>query len=158
MEFAQRLIAFEQAAFWVANRILRNRDDARDVVQDAYCRALAYRETFDSGKPIRPWFLQIVRNAALDRLRVIRREKSETVEPAGVSRCPSDYAIAQEQRNTVHLALHGLPERYRRALHLRYVEGYRYREISKALRVPIGTAQTLVHRGRAALRKQLSAP
>lgn len=157
MEFAQRLIALEQAAFWVANRVVRNRDDARDVVQDAYCRALAHRDSFEPDRPVRPWFLQIVRNAALDRLRAIRREKSEIVEPAGASGCPSDHAIAQERRITVHLAMRALPERYRHALALRYFEGYRYHEISAALRIPVGTAQTFVHRGRAALREQLTA-
>lgn len=156
MEFAQKLAAFEQAAFWVANRIMRNPDDARDAVQDAYCRALARCETFKPDAPIRPWFLQIVRNAALDRLRIMRREKREIIASVEASRCPSDYAIAHERRITLNLALRELPERYRDALHLRYFEGYRYNEISKALRIPIGTAQTFVHRGHAALRKKLA--
>ena len=75
---------------------------------------------------------------------------------AGIAPSPESASIGTEIAHELDLALARLPERQRNAVLLRHQQGMSYREISVALRVPEGTAKTLVHRGAQALRKRLS--
>lgn len=155
MDFENRLLAMDRQAFMLAYRIVRDREDARDALQDAYCRALMHRASFDNARSIAPWFMTIVKRVALSRIRSQACESLESVRES-LEDVTSAAAVARQERDAVRNALRSVPSRYRRALHLRYFEGYRYREIAEALCIPLGTAQTFVHRGQGALRANLS--
>jgi RNA polymerase sigma-70 factor (ECF subfamily) len=153
------------------HKMLGNRQAAEDVFHDVWIKVMQalpkYQPTAGS---FRPWLFRVAANAAVDRLRKDKRragpeldapvgdESSERVvdRVAGHAPSPESEGIGSEIARDIELALVRLPERQRNAVLLRHQQGMSYREISSTLRVPEGTAKTLVHRGAQALREQLS--
>ena len=147
--FRDDLLFHWDDAFGVACRIVHDRDRARDVMQEAVCRALRYEHGFDSGRPVRPWFLTIVRNAAIDEIR--RPQHTHDLPDIPHSDATLDRMIDREDCADVLREIALLRPVYRRALELR-CRGLAYRDIALRLGIPIGTAQTFVHRAKLALR------
>ena len=126
-----------------------------------------YRPSYGS---FRPWLFRIAANAAVDRMRKEgRRAGPELDAPAGDGSSerfvdqiaddaptPESQGIGSAIGRDLDLALARLPERQRNAVLLRHQQGMNYKEISVTLRVPEGTAKTLVHRGSHALRERLT--
>jgi RNA polymerase sigma-70 factor (ECF subfamily) len=141
-------------AYAVAMRILANRESARDAAQEASCLALRHAGRFDRRRSVRPWFLTIARNVALGEVRRRARfaDATEVPDPGHI-----DAGIEHvETRETCDAVLRELPKlrpAYRSALKLK-CRGYGYREIALALNIPIGTAQTHVHRAQRELRSR----
>jgi RNA polymerase sigma-70 factor, ECF subfamily len=139
-----------------ARRILGNRDDAEEAVQEAFVRAWRKRAACRTPASPLPWLVQITRNEAM-RLaaRRSRRQASEIPEaepdamPAASSETPLDHAltsVATEQ------ALSALCEEERKLLRLRYEEDLTQGQVAAALGVPEGTVKVRLHRVRARLR------
>lgn len=152
-------------AFW----IVRNRDDAEDVVQDAYLRAFRAFGGF-KGDAMRPWLLAIVRHCAYRMLR--NRKRSSTIIPFAIAFGPGNgdsaleiashepsaeaLLVAEGEHERLRNALAELPDAYREAVVLRDLDGLTYAEIAKVAGVPAGTIMSRLSRGRAELRKILS--
>jgi len=140
------------AAFSVALRILVNRECARDAAQEATYLALRYEHRFDPARAVRPWLATIARNVALSE---VRRRERYGVFVEMPERSELDTGLERfEARETCVAALREFPKlrpAYRRALTMK-CRGYQYREIALALRIPVGTAQTHVHRAQRELR------
>ena len=149
LHFRDDLLLHWNDAFGVAFRIVHDRDRARDVTQEAVCRALRYENGFDGGRPLRPWFLTIVRNAALDEIR--RPQHTNDVPEVAHSDATLDRLIEREECAEVLREMAMLRPAYRDALELK-CRGLAYREIAQRLGIPVGTAQTFVHRAKLALR------
>jgi RNA polymerase sigma-70 factor (ECF subfamily) len=139
-----------------ARRILGNREDAEEAVQEAFVRAWRKRANCRTpGAPL-PWLIQITRNEAM-RL-AVRRSKRQASEvpdaepealPARGAESPIDRtltSVATEQ------ALSVLCEDERRLLQLRYEEDLTQGQVAAALGVPEGTVKVRLHRVRARLR------
>jgi len=144
---------------------------AEDVFHDVWIKVMhalpSYRPTQGS---FRPWLFRVAANAAVDRLRKEKRRAGPNLDApagdgsservvdqiAGIAPSPESASIGIEIARDLDLALARLPERQRNAVLLRHQQGMSYREISVTLRVPEGTAKTLVHRGAQALRERLS--
>jgi RNA polymerase sigma-70 factor, ECF subfamily len=154
--FQNEVVDNWDAAFAVALRILVNRECARDAAQEATCLALRYEHRFDSDRAVRPWLLTIARNVALSEAR--RRTHFNTVADVP-EHGETDAGLERfEARETCVAALREFPKlrpAYRRALTMK-CRGYQYREIALALSIPVGTAQTHVHRAQRELRKACS--
>lgn len=150
LRIGEAILEHWNAALGLAHGILRDRDKADDVLQEAACRALAYAHTFDWSRPIAPWFFRIVRNAALTS---VRREKPtcELTEVPG-RHCVEDNILQAEERGALQSAFERLPRRYRQVLHLRYNRDYEYKRISRTLDIPLGTTKILLHRARREIR------
>lgn len=137
-------------AYRLAYRILRHREAASDAVQEAISRGLLHAGSFDQSRPVRPWFLRIVRNVALNEA---KRSKCEAPVPELSDHAsPADAVLRAEQRIMVRETIATLPQSYRRVVILRYYENYPYRSIADALSIPLGTTKTLLHRAHRALR------
>jgi RNA polymerase sigma-70 factor (ECF subfamily) len=140
-----------------ARRILRNRDDAEEAVQEAFVRAWRKRNACRTpGAPL-PWLLQITRNESM-RLaaRRSRRQASEIPE-AEPEAAPSGPAVDAQLDQTLtsvatEQALSTLGEDERRLLRLRYEEDLTQGQVAAALGVPEGTVKVRLHRVRARLR------
>ena len=154
---------YEREAAWllgVALRIVRNRDSARDVLQDAFVqiwqRAATYQRTLGSA---RGWIYTVVRHRALDE---VRRAGRET--PAGdalealVDAAADRHAIASAQASAASLeaCLQTLDERRRDCIIYAFIEGYTHEEIAATLASPVGTVKSWIRRGLLALRECLS--
>lgn len=143
--------------YGLALRILGDRQDAEEVVQDTFVSLWRRAGTYDSrqGRPY-SWLLKITRNRAIDELRRkgSARRSRQVVQAQPETMRGSDSveeaAGASELRTIVGGALEGLPPDQREVLEMAYMEGLSQREISEHTGIPLGTVKT---RTRLALKK-----
>lgn len=169
LSFERLVLPHKDAAYNVAYWIVRNRDDAEDVVQDAFLRAYKAFAGFREGEPVRPWLLTITRNVSYRLLEKRRRAATEvpleipsgdgevihdvellSSEPDGEAR-----SIAKAEAREIRIALASLPLAYRDVVVLREMEELSYNQIAEILDVPVGTVMSRLSRGRAMLRRAL---
>jgi RNA polymerase sigma-70 factor (ECF subfamily) len=141
----------------VARAVLRDPDEADDAAQDAFVRAFENLHRFDRRRPFGPWLMQIVANAARDRLRrqAVRRAAPLDEELPASDPQPSEEVERAALGERLREALNQLPERRRLAVVLFDVEGYSSGEIAGILRIPEGTVRSEVFHARRALRTLL---
>ena len=152
------------AAYTLARYLTRNDQDAQDVVQDAYLRALEYFGGFrgaESGDA-RAWVLAIVRNTAhtwhrRHRADALATEFDEELHSEAVA---GDHPAAALERDTaresVRQALERLGPEFREVIVLREIEGLSYKEISDVTGAPVGTVMSRLARARRRLREALA--
>ena len=152
---------FASTLLGVVMTILRNREEAEDVVQDIFLIVWKRAGSYDPalGAPV-SWLMAVARNQAYDRYRSLRR-KSEARKTKGeelrvrleaqVSRSWGGAAAADELRE-IQGALDQLSQDQREAIELIYVEGLTQQEVSEKLEEPLGTIKARVRRGLARLR------
>jgi RNA polymerase sigma-70 factor (ECF subfamily) len=154
----------------VARRMLRNEEDARDAVQEAFVNAFRGLDRFDGRALLSTWLHHIVANACLMRLRTRRRKPEASIEdwlprfhddghrvepgPAWRS-LGADPSEERELCIRVRAAIDELPDLYRTALVLRDIEGMGSAEAAAALGISAEALKMRVHRARQALRALL---
>ena len=154
----------------VARRLLRNEEDARDAVQQAFLSAFRALPNFTGQSRLTTWLHRIITNTALMKLRARRRHREESIEDLLPDFLADDHhreqfddwalpadsrLIKQETRERVRAAIDTLPESYRTVLLLRDIEELSTDETAAALGVTIGTVKIRLHRARLALMKLL---
>jgi RNA polymerase sigma-70 factor, ECF subfamily len=156
------------AAYGLACWLLRDSNEAEDVVQDAYLKAFAAFAQYQGGSSA-AWLLTIVRNSAITMLRrrkaranvIVLRDLMNPDDPEieaalGDERSgPERQLIAKGEQGAVRRALGGLSEIFREVIVLRELEGLSYKEIASITELPIGTVMSRLARGRIALREAL---
>lgn len=155
----------------VARRLLRDEEDARDALQEAFVSAFKGLPGFGGGSRLGTWLHSILVNAALMRLRRRRRKPEQALDDLLPSflddghhaRPPApwrqDAHVLVEQRETrefVHAAIDRLPESYRTVLLLRDVEELDTETTARALGITANLVKVRLHRARQALRTLLS--
>jgi RNA polymerase sigma-70 factor (ECF subfamily) len=160
-EFERQVLPHLDAAYNLARFLMRNDQDAEDVVQEAALRAFRFFESF-RGENSRAWFLRIVRNTAFTALKRNRMDE-ETVafdEELHGGQIPAlDGGIELDRaqdRQTVRAAIEQLPPEFREAVTLREFEEMSYKEIADVAGVPIGTIMSRLARARRQLQKLLT--
>ena len=137
----------------VAYAMLSDRDEAEEVVQEAFTIVWQRVDLYDSeAGGLMAWLLRITRNRALDRLRHRRRQlrKVERVQSLGGGGDPWTNPVEPNEaafpgwqvHETVHSALRALPEEQRSVVRLAYFEGLTQSEIAEQLGIPLGTVKT----------------
>jgi RNA polymerase sigma-70 factor, ECF subfamily len=154
----------------VARRLLRNEEDARDAVQDAFLSAFRSIDGFEGQARISTWLHRIVVNAALMKIRSRQRKPEDTiedllprflddghpVEPAVLWRSTCQEAVERgETRALVRRCIDQLPETYRNVLMLRDIEEMDTQEAARLLGVTENAVKIRLHRARQALRALL---
>ncbi|HSZ83259.1 MAG TPA: sigma-70 family RNA polymerase sigma factor [Polyangia bacterium] len=150
----------------VAMRIVRDRDDAEDVVQEALlkvCRSLTH---FERRSAFSTWLHRIVVNAALDRLRrhQARRdrvaddddERAQDVVDGVDEQTPERVVSRRETGAAVRGALARLSTAHREVLELRELEGESYRDLARLVQCPVGTVMSRLHHARHRLAAELA--
>ncbi len=148
--------------FGVLMRILNNREEAEDVLQEVFLQVWRRASDFDEnrGKPF-TWLVTLARSRGIDRLRSLASR--ERVATAGANEASDEVsdaatdAIRAEQRGVVNDALSQLPDEQKRPLMLAYFEGLTQTEIAYKLGAPLGTVKTRMRSGMMKLRELLSA-
>ena len=159
--FEECVLRHIDAAFNLARWLLRSREDAEDVAQEAMLRAYRFFGGYRAGDA-RAWLLQIVRNCCYSWLQKNRTGEEltdtmeETIPDEGDS--PETLAIASFDRGRLASALESLPAHFREILVLRELEGCSYKEIASITSRPIGTIMSSLARGRQQLKKALTQP
>ncbi|MCX5673148.1 MAG: sigma-70 family RNA polymerase sigma factor [Planctomycetota bacterium] len=151
-------------AYGIAYRLVGSREDALDVVQEAFIHVMRGVQTFRGQSSFRTWLYRIVTHAALDYRRWRSLRTSETldaeamVEPtaSGPSqRTPQEEAAARDLRQAIDKALMNISEKNRAALVLFAIEGMSYKEIADVLSISVGTVMSRIFNARQRLRELL---
>jgi RNA polymerase sigma factor (sigma-70 family) len=154
-------------AYTFAKWLCRNGTDAEDIIQEAAIRALKALETTHVERP-KPWFLMIVRNAAMTWMARNRPKNLafagdiddlDTIDPhlGEAAPDPEQTLIAFEDGERLRRAIAELPAPLLETLVMREVNGLSYREIAETTGSPIGTVMSRLARGRASLARTLRA-
>ena len=128
--------------------MLRNRQDAEDVVQQAALRGWERFATYQVGRPFTGWWFAILRNCCIDLLRRRRTEPVDLRESGDRAEIPSSDTMAWE---SLRVAMDQLSNEHRDILRLRYFADLSYRELAEALSIPEGTVMSRLHMARRAL-------
>jgi RNA polymerase sigma-70 factor, ECF subfamily len=146
-------------------RIVRDRADAADVLQEVFWEAWQGAGTFDPGRGTpEAWMITRARTRAIDRIRAVRRRSETFVPPVdeGLAMAPveagGDAAERAEDRGTIRTALQQLPEPQREVIELAYYAGLTQTEIADRLRQPLGTIKTRIRLGLERLRDVVRRP
>ena len=159
--FEAAVLVHLDAAFNLARWMLREDAAAEDAVQEASMRAFRFFDGMHGANP-KAWFLAVVRNACLDRLKDHRQRALEDHyddEIHGGAGNPADSPEAALERSTearwLYTCIGALPVEYREVVVLRELEELSYKEISTIVEVPIGTVMSRLSRGRDLLQRRL---
>jgi RNA polymerase sigma-70 factor (ECF subfamily) len=154
----------------VARRFMRDEEDARDCVQDAFLSAFRSIDGFEAKARLGTWLHRILVNACLMKLRARKSKPEELIDPQtpqfdeyGFRNAPSEMSPLSvedllergEVREQLRNAIDGLPENYRIVLLLRDIEELNTAETAEKLGMTPGAVQVRLHRARLALREQI---
>jgi RNA polymerase sigma-70 factor (ECF subfamily) len=144
-----------EAVYRLALQLVRHPDEASDLVQETYLKALRASERFEEqGGGIRPWLFKILHNVFYTRLAKAKRAPVSVEELHAVRDLESlDWEHVDERLKS---AIEQLRPEYRTVLLLWSVEGLKYREIAEIQEIPIGTVMSRLHRARSILADQLT--
>jgi RNA polymerase sigma-70 factor (ECF subfamily) len=151
--------------YTLALRILGNREEADDLLQDVYLEVWRKVARYDIGRgtPM-AWLVTLTRSRAIDRLRARQTRAQQHAEPAkdpaatharDAGPSPFETQADQELRMVVGMAITALPSAQQQAIELAYYEGLSHNEIAARLNQPLGTVKTRIKLGMAKLREQL---
>lgn len=153
--------SYGSLAFTVACRILTDRQQAEDVVQDVFLSVWRNATRYDPERSnFRSWFLTIVRNRCFDKLRG-RAVRPQISHEAEIADKPGSQDVASDvvrslTAETVRHAMGHLPTEQRETLELAYYQGLSQSEISQKMAVPLGTVKGRVRMAMQKLRESLS--
>jgi RNA polymerase sigma-70 factor (ECF subfamily) len=157
--FEELFLPHLDAAYNLARWIVERDQDAQDVVQEAYARALKSFSGFRGVNP-RAWLLTIVRNTAYNWIQKHVKEENlipfdEKIHAVPVTETRSESSY-EKRRQQLQEALKRLPAEFREVLILFEFEGWSYKEIAAALSVPIGTVMSRLSRARRRLQEAIT--
>lgn len=148
--------------YQAAYRLLRNAEDAEDLVQDVLVKLYPRLDEVERIEALRPWLLRIVYHSYVDFLRKRQRSPvtvSDDVAILAVTHDvnePQDMASRQETATRLSQAVEQLPEDQRALVDLHLVQGYTLSELVGVFDTPIGTLKARVHRVKKRLKKELA--
>ena len=151
--------------FTMAVRILGNREEAAELLQDVYLEVWRKVSRYDVGRgtPV-AWLVTLTKSRAIDRLRARAArgyqatnslEAGTAMQVADPSPSPLETQADQELRLAVGAAVAGLPQAQQQAIELAYYEGLSHTEIAQRLNQPLGTVKTRIKLGMSKLRDGL---
>ena len=146
----------------LAHWLTLNREEAEDLVQETYLKALKGFVSFHRGTNFRAWMYRILRNAFLTSRTGLSVKMTDPLEPEGAaaleaaSDTPESALLAREDQQAVQDALERLPVPFREVILLCDMEEMSYQEIGQTLSIPIGTVMSRLFRARKAMRSLLS--
>jgi RNA polymerase sigma-70 factor (ECF subfamily) len=157
-EFEARLVESSTLAFRVAYSVLRQREDAEDVAQDAFAKAhRSFRQLRDRER-FRAWLVRMTWRLAIDRRRSDRRRLVREDDVAADASGVVDAADIEASERAAHLwrAIDGLSEKLRLVVVLANIEGHGIKEVAGLLGVPEGTVKSRLFDARQKLKESLS--
>ena len=159
--FQELVNRYKDSVYAFLRRFLNNRDLVDDVFQETFMQLYASRDTFDLSKPLRPWLFTIAANKARDALRHMQRvdftnlgsmfdSEEHSIDDAlntldHDEHMPCDDLIKEETAAAVKRVISHMPARLREILILAYYHKFSYAEISRILRIPVGTVKSRLH-------------
>lgn len=160
--FEALILKYQKKIYFLCYRITNDHYSADDLAQEAFVKAYFMLHSFHDGEPFYPWLRKIAINLTLNYLRRKRREvrisnhdlkRSEISDPFAEDK----NSLYDENliKKRVEKAIHSLPLDQKSVFLLKYYEKLSYKEISKALKIPIGTVMSRLNRARERLKSAL---
>ena len=155
---------YRDRGFALALRILRNREEAEEALQDAFVRAWNGLAGFEGSSSFGTWFYRILYNVCMTSLSKRKQsafltefDEGTLPDPAEEPGLPGDYAGVEmrDLASRVTGALTRLPEKYAAILSMFYMQELTYPEIAEVTGLPAGTVKTHLFRGRILLQKEV---
>jgi RNA polymerase sigma-70 factor (ECF subfamily) len=162
--FNDLVVVYQDLLFALVVRMVPDRDQASDAVQEAFFSAFRNMNAFRGGS-VRSWLSRIAINAAMDAQRLKKRRPADPYPeldddswqpPTTEADDPVTISLTTERHHALNEALSRITDDQRTAIVLFDVEGYDYAEIAQMTGVSLGTVKSRIHRGRLALRDRLS--
>ena len=160
--FGQLVTRYQERLFGTLVTMLGSVEDARDVAQEAFVQAYQKLDSFRGQSAFYSWLFRIALNSSVDHHRRQRRptvsidaaREQTGAEPTDLhpDTSPSFSIERTERQKLVQLALSKLSPEYRQVLILKEMEDMKYEEIAAAVKIPVGTVRSRIHRGRAELK------
>jgi RNA polymerase sigma-70 factor, ECF subfamily len=165
--FEELVERHKKKAYYIAADFARDREEAKDLSQDAFLKAFTNLKNFDGRSTFYTWFYRILINVCLDYKRSKQRksteEFNETVEsrmdasqPTGHPTAPDEQVIAGEFSHKIGIALEALPAKQRTAFILKNHQGLSIKEIAAMMDTAEGTVKVHLHRAVMRLRQSLA--
>lgn len=168
MDFQEFLRRHGEKAYNFAYRLAGNEQDARDLVQEAFAKALEHKDSYDASRPFDAWLNRILHNIYMDGVRRHASRKTVSLDaPSPAEDAPWDEVLEggdldpesvmarREEDAMIQQALDALPVAYKTAVLLCDVEGLSYERIGEIMACPVGTVRSRIHQGRLLMRKTL---
>lgn len=146
-------------AYAIAYHLLRNREDAQEIAQEAFARAYLHIREFRAEAQFRTWLYRILVNLATDLYRKRKWEAPEEEgEPLSMAAAdnPGDDLERKALRQAIRTAVEVLPTDLKTVILLREFEGLSYQEIAQVIRRPIGTVMSRLFHARRRLQETLA--
>ena len=147
---------FSEAMFFISYRYLKNEEEAKDAMQDAFLKAFLSLDTFKEDTSFGSWLKRIVINTCIDKL------KKKSIETVSLENYPLEVLDDNDWNFDVKIdrieiidAIESLKTKYQLVVKLYLLEGYDHSEISEILKIPIKTSRTQLRRGKLELRNLL---
>jgi RNA polymerase sigma-70 factor (ECF subfamily) len=168
VRFEEEALGLSDQVYRVARHLVRDPDEAADLVQETYARAFRSWRSFTPGTNLRAWLLRILTNLNIDRGR--RQQRSPDTQPLE----EGDYFLynrleethdgpADEERvverlsqDDVVAALSAVPHDFRDVVVLVDIGDFTYADAAQILDIPVGTVMSRLHRGRRILKKEMA--
>ncbi len=168
--FAQLVTNYESRVYNLARRMMRDPQDAEDVLQETFISVYRHLDDFHGDASFSTWLYRIATNASLMKLRSRKPPALSLDEPMESEQdefmpreivawdvTPEEALLNSETRAQMQVAMNTLPETLRAVFVLRDVEGLSVQETADVLGISVPNVKTRLHRARLALRDQLAA-
>jgi RNA polymerase sigma-70 factor (ECF subfamily) len=156
--FEMLIRAYSRTVFVHAFAVLQNRAEAEDIAQETFLKAYKSRRSLKDPEKFPNWICTIARNTARDHLKRRRPEplpeNADEIADSAIAK-PDRALEAVEVRERIHRVLSSLPEQYRLALTLRYMDGMDHATIGQTMGLSDGALRGILGRGLQAMRKIL---
>jgi RNA polymerase sigma-70 factor (ECF subfamily) len=155
-EFEDRLRESATLAFRVAYGVLRHRQDAEDVAQEAFAKAYRSFSQLRDRDRFRAWLMRMTWRLAIDRWRSDRRRTArEQVVESAEAATTEEVAVSRERAERLWQAIDGLPDKLRIVVVLGAIEGHDIRTLARLLDLPEGTVKSRLYLARKGLAESL---
>jgi RNA polymerase sigma-70 factor, ECF subfamily len=161
------LFRYQRTVFHIVIKIIRNSEDAQDLVQETFMRAFNTLASYRSEFRFSTWLCKIAANCSIDYLRKKKikafsmdkrfetKDGSVEVELEDKSANPEEYFLRKQKLISIEEAISALPPKYKEVIVYRHHDDKSYEEISRIMNIPIGTVKARIFRARELLKKKL---
>jgi RNA polymerase sigma-70 factor (ECF subfamily) len=167
VRFEEEALELADQMYRVARRLVGSREEAEDLVQDAYARAFRSWRSFRPGTNLRAWLFRILTNLNIDRGR--REQRTPDMQPIEESDYylynrleengaggDVDEVVERLSQDSIVQALSAVPHDFRDVIVLVDIGDFSYQDAAQILDIPIGTVMSRLHRGRRLLKQELA--
>ena len=169
VRFEGEALELSDQVYRVARRLVGSREEAEDLMQEAYARAFRSWHQYQPGTNLRAWLLRILTNLNIDRGRRVQRSPDtqpleegdyflyNKLESTLPDENPDEERVIERlSQNSVVEALADVPHDFRDVVVLVDIGEFSYADAAQILDIPVGTVMSRLHRGRRVLKKNLA--